>query len=91
MNTDQIQSLVRAAVISIGAGLVDRGFISHAQLNEIAGIVIAAGAIAWSVIQKRESAKLSKAVATVNTALASGDAAHGVATASGQNIVVANS
>lgn len=81
MNTDQIQSIIRTLLTSGGAYLVTKGIINNGQLQEIIGAILALGSVAWSLWQKRESAKLAKAVAVVNASPhTEGDAASGTVT-----------
>lgn len=86
MNSDQIQSLIRSLLVSAGAGLVSRGIVSSSGLEEVAGAAGVLAMAAWGWWEKRESAQLTKAIATVNTAVVAGDAAHS-ASPSGVTIV----
>jgi hypothetical protein len=50
MNANQIQSLIRAVLLSIGASLVARGTLTDATLQEVVGAVLSLGSIAWSML-----------------------------------------
>ena len=89
MNKEQIQSLVRSLLVSVGGSLVAKGVITSDQLSNVVGAIMVILPVIWSVWQKRESAKLDKAVDTVNAAVASGDASH-VSKLDGSTTVVTN-
>lgn len=68
--------MIRHAIAAGGAALVTNGILSHEQLGEVAGALATIAMIAWSIIQKRQSGKLAKAVETVNAAVQVGAATH---------------
>lgn len=76
MNNDQIKSLVRAALVALGGALVKHGYANESTVHELLGYAAILGPIAWSMIEKREGAKLDKALAVVNDAMVAGNAMH---------------
>ena len=57
MNIEVIGSIVRSILTTAGAGLVTAGYLDAGQLNTIAGGVIVAGTLAWSIWQKMVAKK----------------------------------
>ena len=81
MNSDQIQSLIRTVLVTIGGSLVASGKITDPQLTQFAGAVAILGSLAWSLWSKRESARLAAAVQVVNASPhTTGDANRGTVT-----------
>lgn len=49
--------LVRYTLIALAGGLISKGYIDHAQIDAIAGAVVALATTAWMVMVKRKAAK----------------------------------
>lgn len=52
-----VTPLVRYVLIALAGGLISKGYIDHAQINAIAGAVVALATTAWMVMVKRNAAK----------------------------------
>ena len=52
-----ITPLVRYSLIAVAGGLVSKGYIDHAQIDAIAGAIVALGTTAWMILVKRNAAK----------------------------------
>lgn len=73
MNIDQAKALIRALILSVGAILVKKGITDESGLEDIAGAIATIAPIIWSIVEKRSSATLTKAIDHVNDAVANGD------------------
>lgn len=57
MTQEVIGSIVRTVLTTVGASLVTQGYIDAEQLNTIAGGVVVAITLAWSIWQKIQAKK----------------------------------
>lgn len=48
MNSDQIGSLVRSVILTLGAGLATSGYISQENFVALAGAIGVLASVAWS-------------------------------------------
>jgi hypothetical protein len=77
MNLDQFQTGLRAVLIGLGTDLlVDHKIIKGDTLRDCVSLIVMLAPVAWGIYQRRESAKLAKAVVVVNKALVAGDVEH---------------
>lgn len=52
-----VTPLVRYALIALGGGLISKGYIDQAQIDALAGAVVATVTTIWMVMVKRKAAK----------------------------------
>ena len=64
---DQIKGTLRALVPAVVAYLVGRGYIPANLATEAGALILAAGAVGWSVFDKRRSAKVAAVAAMPGT------------------------
>lgn len=55
MNSDNLQSIARAILTSLGGALVANGYVTAAQWQAVVGAVIALAAVAWSVYSNHQT------------------------------------
>lgn len=87
MNSDQILGIVRHLLTTLGGMAIANGFLNSNQVTDAVGAIMALVGIGWSIRQKTHERQLTKAITTVNTAVATGDARVAVA-ASGESGIV---
>lgn len=73
---EQLYGFIRYAMMAAAAKCVQHGFFSSATENQITEALLFVLPFVWSFIEKREGAKLDKAIDIVNDALAAGAVAH---------------
>lgn len=61
---DNLQSVIRAILTSLGGALVANGYVTSAQLQSAIGAAIALAAVAWSVYSNHQT-RAANAVAAV--------------------------
>lgn len=54
MNADQIQSLVRAVLTSVGSAVVAGGYVTNDQWTAAAGAIAVLVSVAWSLFVHKE-------------------------------------
>ncbi|MGO2506325.1 MAG: Pam3-gp28 family putative phage holin [Psychrobacter alimentarius] len=52
-----VTPLVRYTLIALGGGLISKGYIDQAQIDALAGAVVATVTTIWMVMVKRKAAK----------------------------------
>lgn len=57
MDSTVIGGIVRQVLTAVAGGLVTNGYIDADQLQQAAGLIVAVGTLAWSIIQKKSAAK----------------------------------
>jgi hypothetical protein len=57
MNPDQIKSLIRGILLSLGTGLVASGKLTDGSLQEIVGGILAVASVLWSQLHHKEAGK----------------------------------
>lgn len=61
MNMDQVWSLIRAALLSLGSSLVANGYVDSNQLNMAVGAIVGLLTVAWGVYTHTKASKLAAA------------------------------
>lgn len=64
---DQIKGALRAFVPALVAYLVGRGYIPAGVASEAGALILAAGAVGWSIFDKRRAAKIASVAAMSGT------------------------
>ena len=64
---DKLAGALRAFVPALVAYLVGRGYIPASVASEAGALILAAGAVGWSVYDKRRAAKIAAAAAMSGT------------------------
>ncbi len=64
---DQLKGALRALVPAVVAYLVGRGYIPASVAAEAGALVLAVGAVGWSIFDKRRSAKVAAVAAMPGT------------------------
>lgn len=64
---DNLQSILRAILTSLGGALVANGYVTSVQLQTIIGAVLALGAVAWSVYSNRQTRAANVVAAATGT------------------------
>ncbi len=64
---DNVQSIIRAALVAAGGWLVNSGYVSADQLQAIVGAVMALGAVAWAIYSNRQAHAAKVVSAVVGT------------------------
>jgi hypothetical protein len=64
---DQLAGSLRALVPALVAYLVGRGFIPAGVAAEAGALILAAGAVGWSIFDKRRAAKVASVAAMPGT------------------------
>lgn len=54
MNSDQLQSIVRAALVSVGTAVVAGGYMTNDQWTAAAGAIAVLASVAWSMYFHKE-------------------------------------
>lgn len=57
MDSAVIGGIVRQVLTAVAGGLVTNGYLDADQLQQAAGLIVAIGTLAWSIIQKKSAAK----------------------------------
>lgn len=55
MNKDTIQSLIRHVLTALGALLVSKGIVGHAETESIVGGVVTAIGLVWAIWDKNKA------------------------------------
>ena len=61
MNQDQIESIVRQLLLTIGGGLVTKGYLDSGTLQLVVGAFMAVGAAGWALYTRRNKGLIASA------------------------------
>ena len=61
MNQEQLTSIIRQLLLTVGGGLVTKGFLDDGTLQLVVGAVMAVGAAAWAIYTRRNNGLVASA------------------------------
>jgi hypothetical protein len=61
MNQEQLTSLIRQILLTVGGGLVTKGYLDDGSLQLCVGAVMAIGAAAWAIYTRRNAGLVASA------------------------------
>jgi hypothetical protein len=61
MNQEQVTSIIRQLLLTIGGGLVTKGYLDDGTLQLVIGAIMAVGAAAWALYTRRNAGLIESA------------------------------